>query len=595
VGDALRQLQQGGVDRAVAYLAHLASQKSPVQVKLADRLVALAMVVVRQDPKMALTLAQKAIAHSHECMEAWVMAGTLLGRFGQRQQSIAAMLHVVQSRMAKPAQVLRAAHALARFGEEERAIAAATIAYEKLGKPLRFAVLLLYIAQRAADWDLVSALTAQIRAAYDAELWDEVGEPPRTHLLWCGNEATNIRVIARWSARSIIVPADVVPPKPQPLEGRRLRVGYLSSDFREHPGARLIEGLLRHHDRTKLELFMYCSGWDDSSAIRRRIESYFDHLHSVAAMSDRDAADLIRSHGVDVLIERNGPTHANRLGILAHRPAPVQIDYLGWSGSVGGRVVDYIVADSYVVPPGTEVYYPEKLIRLHKTYQVNDHAAKALPPKPERGAVGLPDNASLVLGMFNAINKVNGEVWAAWMQILRAIPNSILWLLDPGPAALKRIVKVTAGHGVDPARLIIARRLPQDIHLARMRCCDLMLDPWPYGGHTTTSDALFAGVPVITLEGTNFAGRVSGGLLAAAGLEELVQPTVELYIQTAVDLLRSPEKLGQVKQYIETRVPDSNVFNSRSKARQLEIAYRQAFQKAVSGRPFENIMFNDDP
>lgn len=333
---------------------------------------------------------------------------------------------------------------------------------------------------------------------------------------------------------------------------------------------------------------MYCSGWDDGSALRRELEAHFSHVHRVAQLSDAAAAELIRSHGIDVLVDLNGPTRAHRMGILVRRPAPVQIHYLGWPGSTGGRGIDYLIADDYVIPPGREQDYPERLIRLVPTYQVNGYGQRA--PAPLRSDFGLPEYGP-VLGAFNQIRKVGATVWVTWMRILSAVPEATLWLLDPGPLARRHIAGFTAGRGIDPKRIVVAPPTGQVAHLARLQCCDLMLDPWPYGGHTTTSDALHAGVPVIALEGTNFASRVSGSLLRAAGLSALVRPDRDAYVRTAVDLLRHPEKLARVRRFIAEEVAGSPLFDMASRARQLEYAYRFACERAISGLPPTNINF----
>jgi len=557
-----------------------------------ERLMALAAASQQADPKSALALTEKAIEAAPASVEAWLLAGSLQDRLGDRKAAQASMLHVVNAANAKPDQVVRAANLLVRFGSQKIALDRAKAAYETMGRPLRLASTLLYIAQVTADWELVASLVTQIRAAYVQGQGAEVKESPRTNLLWCADEAINIEVVQAWSRKVLPMPTAVLPPVVEPLQGRRLRLGYLSSDFRDHAMGRLMSGMLRHHDRSQFEMFMYCSGWDDGSALRQQIKANFDHVHSVSQLSDLNAAALMRSHGIDVLIELNGPTRANRMGILAHRPAPVQIDYLGWPGSVGGRVVDYVVVDAYTAPPEALKRYPEKVISLRKTYQVNDFAARPLPPKNTRREVGLPADNALVLGMFNAVNKVHGEVWTAWMQILQAVPNSLLWLLDPGPLARQHMAAATMAHGIDVKRIVVAPRLSEDAHLARLQHCDLMLDPWPYGGHTSTSDALFAGVPVMALEGTNFAGRVSGGLLCSAGLKDLVLPDVASYVNAATALLRRPEQLSKLKRFVVEQVPQSDVFNALSKTRQMELACRHALSRAAQGKPPVNIHFN---
>lgn len=547
-------------------------------------LVRLAGVVQSTHPNAGLEIVDAVIARNPGAMPAWALRAALLDRIGRRREAFVAASKVVRAPEAPPQSVLSAANMLVRLGDEQRALVAARRAYEKLGRPLRNATTLLYIAQRTADWETVDRLVGQLTAAYAAGHGEEAAETPRTHVLWCADEAINIQVLSNWSRRTLPVPAGVSRPVPEPLTGRRIRVGYLSSDFREHPTSRLILGLLRHHDRSRFEVSLYCSGWDDGSTMRREVEACADHVHSVTALSDQAAAALIRSHRIDVLVELNGPTRAHRMGILCHGAAPVQIDYLGWPGSVGGRIVDYVVGDRRTVPDDALPLYPEKVIRIDRVYQINDYAARVRPPVPSRASLGLPEERP-VLGMFNAINKVGTEVWHTWMRILHAVPEALLWILDPGPAARANLARAATTLGVDPARLVFAPRRDQDEHLARMQVCDLMLDPWPYGGHTSTADALFAGVPVIAMAGRNFAGRVSGALLSAAGLGSLVRPDPERYAALAVRLLHHPAALAETRRLIRERVMGTDVFDARSKAHQMEVAYRIALDRVVAGQP----------
>ncbi len=570
LGDALKCLEEEGVEAVCVYLEKLAGAQGRTAVAMALRLTTLASQVQQKDPKSALQLALRAIGFNDQDTSAWLLVGSIQDRLGDRKSSAESMRKVVRSPLSRPEQILRAANLLVRFGDQKEALVSAKAAFVKLGRPIQLASTLMYIAKITADWVVVDQLKSQLSEAYDKGHWAGIAESPRTHLLWCDDEATNLHVLKQWSERTLRLPSHVKSPIPDPLDGRRIRLGYLSSDFRDHPTSRLINGLLKHHDKSKFELFMYCSSWDDNSDMRREIESHFEHHHAVAQLSDESAAQLIRSHRIDVLVELNGPTRAHRMGILAHRPAPIQIDYLGWPGSVGGRVVDYIVGDDYTVPSDVEALYPEKVIKLSKTYQINDFASRTLPARPSRQSVGLPEGDYLILGMFNAINKVDSTVWDAWMRIMKAVPKSLMWLLDPGPVARQFIVQETEKHGVSPKRIVIAPRLKQDAHLARMQCCDLMLDPWPYGGHTSTSDALFARVPVIALEGTNFASRVSGGLLRAAGMGVMVQSDVESYVLKTIEFLNNPKMLSHAKIYLTEKVPHSDLFDSKGKTQQFE-------------------------
>ncbi len=587
LGQAQKRLQEESVEKVLAWLRPQIGDFAQSQ-DAARLLYILAAGVRNRHPQQAIAILEHLLSRRPADTHARAAIAPLYDRVGAQLKAKNTALKVIETADAAPLDRLRAANLLVRFDAGPRAPQAALEAFEAMGRPLRFAAELLYIALRVADWKASRMLIDQIHQAYAQGRSDEVRESPRTHLLWCDDEATNLAVVASWNQRSL-PQIRTNPPPVQDLKDRRIRIGYLSSDFREHPTARLINGLLRHHDHEQFEIFIYCSGWDDGSPIRAQINTHCDQLHTVTNLHDADAAALIRSHGIDVLVELNGPTRATRMGILAHRPAPVQIDYLGYPGSVGGRVVDYIIGDPYTVPPGAEQAYPEKVIRIQQTYQVNDYAALSLPPVQDRRSIGMPEKGP-VLGMFNAINKVSEDVWTVWMRILKEVPEATFCLLDPGTAARKHLSDAVRAHGLNPQRRVAAvRPLPQMKHLARLQFCDVMLDPWPYGGHTSTSDALFAGVPVVALEGRNFASRVSGGLLRAAGLRVLVQPDIEGYVRMVIRLLRNPGDLAQLKRFIRDQVPRSNIFDAAGKARQLEWAYRTALDLARQGLPPRHI------
>lgn len=587
--DEVREvLRANGMDAALDYVGRITATDGQHKTGQARVLSHVAASMLRTESATALALLEHAKTLAPDFADPHYIPISYFDNTGQVEKAKEAARFVIAAPIATPVQVVIAAQVLAGSAQDaESAMQAAKRAFEQMGKPLAWAPTLLDVALKVMYWDFVDELTEQLTAAHAQGQGRDARETPRTHVLWCANEAHNLEVTKSWNERDLPWPKDPLPPVVvQPPHGRRLRVGYLSGDFRNHPTSFLVNGLLRHHDPEDVELFAYCSGWDDGSEMRREVLSHFSVVHSVQGMTDRDAALMIRSHDIDVLVELNGPTRAHRMGILAYRPAPVQIDYLGYPGSVGGRVVDYVVGDSYTVPPGAEAAYPEKVIRIEHTYQVNDYAAYPPLPAVTRTSQGLPENV-LVLGMFNAMNKVRGEVWAVWMRILREVPEAVLWILDPGEHADQVIDRVTKAHGITQGkRIYIASKKPQKDHLARMQCADLMLDPWPYGGHTTTSDALFAGVPVLALEGTNFAGRVSGGLLKAAGLECLVQPTTDAYVSTAVHLLRDRrDELARLQRFVREQVPKTDVFSAKTKARQLETAYRIAVERAAQGLP----------
>lgn len=589
-----QRLKAKGVNAAAAYFRSVV-KKGKTQLSLEDLLERLARSIQLRDPKRALTTIEKLLEINEQRPSAWTLATSLYDRLGERKKAKEAGLRVVNDEQADPQDVLQAANLLVRLGADAIAVASAEQAFAKLGRPLGWVPSIQYIAQRTAAWELSESLITQIEQAYRDGDEAKLNETPRTHILWCTDEARNIEVVRNWSEKKIAIPSKVLaPPKVEALDGRKIRVGYLSSDYREHPTSRLINGLLRHHDRSKFEIYLYCSGWDDGSEMRKQIESHADHVFSVASLSDRDSAELIRSHNIDVLVELNGPTRANRMSVLALRPAPVQIDYLGWPGSVGGRVVDYIVGDYYTVPAGAEKLYPEKILRLRDTYQVNDYAAAELPAPPARAKYRLPEGVP-VIGMLNAINKVDRQVWSVWMRILKEVPEAVLWILDPGPVARENLSRYTKEFGVKAKRIYAAPLVSQAEHLARLQLCDIMVDPWPYGGHTSTSDALFSGVPVVSLEGTNFPSRVSGGLLRAAGLGQLVRPDVDDYVAVAVELLKNPGKIKKIKRHLVENRQRLGVFNARARAREMEAGYRIALDLFARNKPAAHISIGKPP
>ncbi len=591
LGEAEHQLSMSGMAACMRFLQRHFQRSASTPTARLNLLLALAHRLQIRFPQAALDLLEQAPDIPLRRDSVLTFKAKLLDSLGKQEAAQHLAATVVHDTTADPEQRLQAVSLLIRSVDDPVAIDVARDVFNQLGRPLSRASSLLSMALKAADWPMADQLIAQLKQAIEEGRDAEAAEGPRTHVLWCASEPDNVKVMKRWAMRYANHQPISPPPATLPVTDRRLRIGYLSSDFREHPTARLINGLLRHHDRSKFELFMYCSGWDDGSPIRRKIESHFDHRHSVSSLSDEQAARLIRSHAIDVLVELNGPTRARRLGILACRPASVQIGYLGWPGSYGGHCVDYIVADAYVIPEGHDALYPEKIIRLNATYQINDFAARTPLAPLGRVQCGLPNDGRPVLGMFNAINKVRGDVWKVWMQILQRVPDALLWLLDPGPTARRNIGRVTQAFGIDTRRVIATPPTSQEAHLARLQCCDLMLDPWPYGGHTSTSDALFAGVPVVALAGTNFASRVNGSLLYSAGLGALVQPDTDAYLRTVVGLLNNGDELARLKQYVRHTVPQTDLFNAERKVRQMETAFLRTCQRHHEGKPPVSIRF----
>lgn len=357
-------------------------------------------------------------------------------------------------------------------------------------------------------------------------------------------------------------------------DGSRLRIGYLSWDYHQHATAYLIAELFELHDRDRFEIFAYSYGPDDGSEIRGRLRAASDHFIDLAAYPHVDAAQAIYRDGIDILVDLKGYTMSARPQIMALRPAPVQVNWLGFPGSMGAECIDYIIADPFVIPPGAEEGYSEKVIRLPDCYQINDRRRPIDPAMPSREAAGLPSDG-MVFCCFNQSNKILPDVFARWMRLLVAVPHSVLWLLQTNTWAVENLRRYAAVHGVAPERVVFAPVAPLAEHLARYRLADLALDTFPYTSHTTGSDALWAGCPLVSCAGSTFASRVAGSLLLNAGLPELVVDTLDAYEKLALDLALAPEKLQALRSKLANNRQSCALFDAPRFVRNLEAAYLQ--------------------
>ncbi len=359
----------------------------------------------------------------------------------------------------------------------------------------------------------------------------------------------------------------------------RLRVGYLSSDFHRHPTAFLLAEVLERHDRGAVEVIAFSHGPDDGSPMRARLEAGVDAFHDLSSLTDGEAADLIHRSGVHVLVDLKGFTQGVRPGILLRRPAPVLVHWLGYPGTLGG-LVDAIIGDAVVTPPGCEGLYDEAVVRLPVCYQPND-ARRPVGPCPDRAALGLPKGAVVFCG-FNAIYKLNEAVWRCWMRVLRGVEGSVLWLLEPHPMARQALIGQAAAAGIGPERLVFAPVLPNSdlgAHIGRHAAADLFLDTWPYGAHTTASDALWAGLPVLTWAGEGFAARVAASLLHHLGLDGLVMPDADAYVARAIALGNDPAARRDLRERLAAaRTRPGGPFDASATARALEAAYRSLYE-----------------
>jgi len=378
------------------------------------------------------------------------------------------------------------------------------------------------------------------------------------------------------------------PPQASLWQGERyvhdkIRIAYISPDLNEHPVSHLMSGIFENHDKSRFEITAISLGRDDNSWIRRRIETSFDKLIEVRHLSSRTIAELIRSMEIDIAVDLAGYTFGARPDIFSHRPAPVQVNYLGYPGTMGATYMDYMLADRQVIPESDRQFYTEKVVYLPDSYLPNDTSLKISDRTPTREECGLPPEG-FVFCSFNHSKKITPEMFDVWMRLLRETPDSVLWLMKLNIYAEQNLQKEARIRGVEPDRLVFATRVP-DIgdHLARYRLADLFLDSSPYNAHTTACDALFVGLPVLTYQSQAFPGRVAGGLLHVIGLPELITSSLQEYENLALKLTRDRALLEGMKRKLELNRETSPLFDTKRFCRNLESAYITMWERQQKG------------
>ncbi|MEZ5827640.1 MAG: UDP-N-acetylglucosamine-peptide N-acetylglucosaminyltransferase [Hyphomicrobiales bacterium] len=371
-------------------------------------------------------------------------------------------------------------------------------------------------------------------------------------------------------------------PKQPPHDGR-IRVAYLSADFHDHATAYLLTELIELHDRDRLDVVGISISTDYKGSISTRLTRAFGKIHAAGGMSDWEAAKFVYSLGVDIAIDLKGYTADCRPGIFAHRPAPIQAAYLGYPGAMEADFIDYVVADSVVVPFDQQSFYRERIVHLADCYQANDRK-KEIAATPARAACGLPSDG-FVFCCFNANHKISASVFDIWARLLKAVPGSVLWLIKSNDDAEHNLKEEAARRGVDPARLIFAPKRPLPEHLARYRLADLFLDTLPFNAHTTASDALWAGCPLLTCQGQTFAARVASSLLTAIGLPELITASLEEYEALALRLATDRNLLAETRRRLAQNRLTYPLFDTPRFCRSIETAYTLMWERYRRGEP----------
>ncbi len=372
------------------------------------------------------------------------------------------------------------------------------------------------------------------------------------------------------------------------VAGQRVRIGFLSYDFREHPVSQLIVELLEGLDRSRFEVFLYSTGPDDDSALRHRMQAAGDHFVDVHSISEHQAAQRMRADALDVLVDLMGHTRGNRMSILARRPAPLQVAFLGFPGSTGATYIDYLIGDPFVTPLELAPLYSEKLAQMPLTFQPNGRW-RPLPQPMSRAEAGLPDDA-FVLCAFNHTYKIGPEAFDAWCAVMREVPRAVLWLKETNGQLHDNVRREAQARGVDPQRVIFARSVSYEAHFARLAQADLFVDTWPYNAHTTAADALWAGVPVVTLYQNSFASRVAASVLNAAGMADLAFGTVDEYCRAIVALALEPSLLQGYRQHLEQQRMKLALFDSTQYTHDFGALLQRMWLRWRSGLPAEHLV-----
>lgn len=441
--------------------------------------------------------------------------------------------------------------------------------------------------QRVCDWDGLSDLESAVLADVENDLGAgrRTTLSPLAHCRLIDDPALRLK-IAQSYAREVAPGLSPLAPRDLAREAARprLRIAYLSCGFGNHPVGHMIAGPLTAHDRTDFEVTAYGYGGLGAVHMRESLASICERFVDLTALGDRAAAQRIRDDGIDILVDLHAWADASRPAILALKPAPIQIAWLGYPGSFGAPFIDYTFVDRAAVPPGGEDGWLEKLVYLPHAYLPGDNSRMPHGPIGDRARQGLPEDA-MVFASFNQPFKITRPVWAAWMTILKATPRSVLWLLEGNPEARRNLRQEARRHGIDAGRLVFARRLARDGHLQRLGLADLALDTFPYTGGVTTLDMLLAGVPVVTCAGRSLAARHSASLLIGAGLDDLVTGDIDAYGALALALANDPEARGRMRARVDVARRSAAQFDIARFTRTIERAYARMWARAAAGLP----------
>jgi protein O-GlcNAc transferase len=528
----------------------------------------------------ALAAFDAALRIKSDLAEAWIGRGNTLAEQERDGEALDAFQTALRIKPALADAWLGCGNVFARTWRFDEAAAAYQAALNaapglKFGRGY-----LLYAKSNACDWDGLaagwSAVIADARRGVLASL-------PFPLLATAMSAADQLSYAKVYAADRFRNSADAAPRAARPPSDR-IRLAYLSADFREHATAQLMAGVFEHHDRTRFETIAVSYGADDGSAMRARLTGAFDRFVDIRQTSDQDAAALLRELNVDIAVDLKGYTDRNRLDILATRPAPLQVSYLGYPGTTGASFIDYIVADKFLIPEADRPFYSETIVYLPDSYQCNDATRRIAETQPTRAEAGLPADG-FVFCSFNNSYKITPEIFDVWTLLLRDVEGSVLWLLESNALCVGHLKREAEKRGIAPERLVFAPRVALADHLARHRLADLFLDTPNYNAHTTASDALWCGLPVLTCAGATFAGRVAGSLLSAIGLPELITTSLDDYERLALRIARDPALAASLRAKLAQNRMTFPLFDTSRFTRHLEAAYVHMWERHQRGEP----------
>lgn len=442
---------------------------------------------------------------------------------------------------------------------------------------------LVHAKAHCCDWNGIEGLVNRLTDAVNA---GERATAPFPLLAVCDSPAIQLACARIFANDRYPVSSDPVWTGER-YQHDRIRIAYLSADFRDHPTSQLIAGLFEKHSKTRFELVAVSFGPNDSGAMRERLEAACERFIDVRGTSSRDVAKLLRQSEIDIAVDLMGFTQSARPEILANRAAPIQVSYLGYPGTMGADYIDYIIADRVLIPEEDQRHYAEKVVYLPESYQVNDSMRRIGDVTPARAEAGLPEGA-FVFCSFNNHYKMTERMFDVWARLLHRVAGSVLWLLD-SPAAAANLRREAEKRGVAPTRLVFGPRMKLEEHLARHRLADLFLDTVPCNAHTTASDALWSGLPVLTCAGATFAGRVAASVLTAIGLEELITNSLEEYEAAAMRIATTPGLLTAIKGKLARNRLTHPLFDTDRFRRHIEAAYVTMWERYQKGLPPETI------